>query len=92
MITKDKFNKAKQCLIDNGIEYDEAEIVLQALCYILLGEETEQYFDEKEYQYDGMTIICPDCGEDILIEYNTARCETCGWMAADSELDDIMEA
>lgn len=33
MITKDKFNKAKQCLIDNGIEPDEAIIVL--LCIML---------------------------------------------------------
>ena len=46
MITKKTFDKAKQCLIDNGIEFDEAETVLQALCYILLDEETEQYFEE----------------------------------------------
>ena len=44
MITQEKFNKAKQCLIDNGIEHDEADIVLQAICYILTDEETEQYF------------------------------------------------
>lgn len=44
MITQEKFNKAKKCLIDNGIEYDEADIVLQAICYILTDEETEQYF------------------------------------------------
>lgn len=31
--------KAEQCLIDNGIEADEAETVLQALGYILLDEE-----------------------------------------------------
>lgn len=46
MVTQDKFNKAKQCLIDNGIEANEANIVLQALCYILMDEETEQYFQE----------------------------------------------
>lgn len=40
-----KFKKAKQCLIDNGIEADESEIVLQALIYILLDEESEQYFE-----------------------------------------------
>lgn len=45
-MTQEMFNKAKQCLIDNGIEIDEAEIVLQALCYILLNEETEQFFTE----------------------------------------------
>lgn len=31
--------KAEQCLIDNGIEPDEAPVVLQALGYILLDEE-----------------------------------------------------
>ena len=46
MITKQQFDKAKQCLIDNEIPRDEAEIVLQALCYILCDEETEQYFEE----------------------------------------------
>lgn len=45
MITKKQFDKAKQCLIDNGIDTDEAEVVLQALCYILCDEETEQYFE-----------------------------------------------
>lgn len=30
---------AEQCLIDNGIEPDEAQTVLQALGYILLDEE-----------------------------------------------------
>ena len=45
-MTQEIFNKAKQCLIDNGIERDEADVVLQALCYILLDEETEQFFEE----------------------------------------------
>lgn len=36
MIEPDKLDAAKQCLIDNGIEGDEAETVLQALCFILL--------------------------------------------------------
>lgn len=34
-----KIEKAIQCLIDNGIEKDEAKVVLQALGYILLDEE-----------------------------------------------------
>ena len=33
--SKDKIKRAEQCLIDNGIEPDEAETVLQALGYIL---------------------------------------------------------
>lgn len=44
-----------------------------------------------EYCYDGETINCPDCGEEITIEFDTARCESCGWSASDSELDEIME-
>lgn len=47
MITQEKFNKAKQCLVDNGIEESEAQIVLQAICYILLDEETECFFEEE---------------------------------------------
>lgn len=34
-----KLKKATQCLIDNGIEPDEAKTVLQALGYILLDKE-----------------------------------------------------
>ena len=46
VITQDGFDLAKQCLIDNGIEDDEAEIVLQALCYLLLDEETEHLMSD----------------------------------------------
>lgn len=35
----ERISKAEQCLIDNGIEPDEASVVLQALGYILLDEE-----------------------------------------------------
>lgn len=42
-ITKIDIERAKQCLIDNGIEPDEAGTVLQALGYILL--DTELYSD-----------------------------------------------
>lgn len=38
-IYDERISKAEQCLIDNGIEPDEAPIVLQALGYILLDEE-----------------------------------------------------
>lgn len=44
-INKDKINQAVQCLIDNGIEADEAEIVLQAIGYILL--DTELFPEDK---------------------------------------------
>lgn len=41
--------------------------------------------------YDGQVICCPNCGAEITIEYNTARCDECDWMAADADLDEIME-
>lgn len=38
-IPDERLQKATQCLIDNGIESDEAQTVLKALGYILLDEE-----------------------------------------------------
>lgn len=38
-IDETKLKKATQCLIDNGIEPDEAKTVLQTIGYILLGKE-----------------------------------------------------
>ena len=38
-ITSKAIKAAENCLIDNGIETDEVEIVLQALGYILIDEE-----------------------------------------------------
>ena len=34
-----KVHRALQCLIDNGIDADEAETVLQAIGYILMDRE-----------------------------------------------------
>lgn len=36
---RSKIKQAEQCLIDNGIDPEEAQTVLQALGYILLDEE-----------------------------------------------------
>ena len=55
--SKDKIKRAEQCLIDNGIEPDEAETVLQALGYILLGKEL--YPEEPAMQ---------DCDINVAIE------------------------
>ena len=41
--------------------------------------------------YDGLTISCPDCGEEVAIDFGEARCEACGWFCGDGELDDLME-
>lgn len=45
MIDNDKITAAEKCLIDNGIDPDEASIVLQAIGYILL--DTELYPDTE---------------------------------------------
>ena len=45
--TKEQFESARQCLIENGIDSDEANTVLQALCCILCNTETGQYFKEE---------------------------------------------
>jgi hypothetical protein len=45
MKNKDAIERAEQCLIDNGIEKDEAQTVLQAIGFILLGEDL---YPEKE--------------------------------------------
>jgi hypothetical protein len=42
-VTQSKFDAAKKCRADNGIEKNETDTVLQALCYILLDVETEQF-------------------------------------------------
>ena len=39
MIENSKIRAAEKCLIDNGIETDEASTVLQAIGYILLDME-----------------------------------------------------
>lgn len=38
-LTPEKLEAANRCLMDNGIEPDDCETVLQALCYILLDVE-----------------------------------------------------
>lgn len=45
---KDKIKKAEQILIDNGIDKDEACVVLQAIGYVLL--DTELYPENKNGQ------------------------------------------
>lgn len=39
IITKENIKDAEQVLIDNGIDEDEAEVVLQAIGYVLLDVE-----------------------------------------------------
>ena len=53
---KEVIKKAEQCLIDNGIDVDEASTVLQALGYILLDTElypklSEEYDEKSEKEW-----------------------------------------
>lgn len=45
IVTAEKYAKLRQCLLDNGIPEDEADTVTQAVCYIVSGEETEQFME-----------------------------------------------
>lgn len=45
----------------------------------------------EEIDYNGKTFPCPECGEEVTVDCDTARCEACGWMAADADLDEILE-
>ena len=72
IVIKKDFDCARRCLVANGVEYDEADIVLQALCYILLDEETEHFFFDAEYEGNrmknaGITI------EEIRVEMEYRR-------------------
>ena len=51
-VTRDSIKSAERCLIDNGIEPDEAEIVLQAIWYILMGEELYYEDDQEDCEDD----------------------------------------
>lgn len=61
-------------------------------------DEISDYISDKtgfchkgfELNYDGMIIHCPDCGEAVTIEFGEARCEACGWLCSDGELDDVI--
>ena len=82
MTSREYLRNARKLLDDGRIDSDTYDAMLINM---------DIFCEDAEYPYDGMIIICPDCGEAVIIEDNTARCEACGWMAADSELDDIME-
>ena len=48
VIYEEDIKKAEQVLIDNGIDADEADVVLQALGYVLLDEELYWNDDEED--------------------------------------------
>lgn len=47
-ISKIDIKKAERCLVDNGIEFDEAPTVLQALGHILLNTELEPILSDPD--------------------------------------------
>ena len=46
-VNNEQLADALKCLIDNGIEADEAQCVLEALCFILLDQEIDLYQDNN---------------------------------------------
>ena len=47
IVDKRGFLAACRCLIDNGVSIDEAQTVMQAICYIMHDTETEQFMSEE---------------------------------------------
>ena len=58
-ITKQNFLAGCRVLIDNGIETDEAEIVLQALCYTMFDTETEEFMMDSDKPFP----CCQNCAD-----------------------------
>lgn len=46
----DKLIEAVQVLIENGMSADDAYVVLQAQCYILLDIEIDDYITDEDYE------------------------------------------
>ncbi len=45
-----KLMEAAQVLIENGMSADDAYVVLQAQCYILLDIEIDDYLTDEDYE------------------------------------------
>ena len=58
-ITGESFMAGCRVLIDNGVEIDEAETVLQALCYVMFDTETEQFMTDPEQPFP----CCQNCAD-----------------------------
>lgn len=82
MTGREYLRNARKLLDDGKIDSDTYDAMLMNI---------DVFCEDSEYPYNGLAINCPDCGEEVIIEYDTARCENCGWMASDPELDEIME-
>ena len=46
----DKLMEAAQVLIENGMSADDADVALQAQCYILLDIEIDDYITDEDYE------------------------------------------
>lgn len=76
------------------VDFSELSEMSQEQILKLVSEGYESGVVVEEFDmpdYNGQVIFCPDCGAEITIEFDTARCEECDWMCADAELDDLME-
>ena len=50
MNMKDKLIEAVHVLIESGMDVDDAYIVLQAQCYILMDLEIDDYITDDDYE------------------------------------------
>lgn len=92
IITAEKIKSAEQCLVDNGIEPDEAGTVLQALGYILLDSELYPVTGGFDYNNSLWKVLRKHVGHHIYIaSFGDANnpadvcleCEECGEMVLD---------
>ena len=101
-MTQEVFTQARQCLIDNDIPRDEADIVLQALCYIILDEETEQFMfnaNDEAAHLKAAGITLEQINKELEYRENAGilapepGCRTCGFDDALCEytIDELKE-
>ena len=56
-LDKKRIGDALLCLVNNGVEPGESEIVLKSLCYILMGKEIEPLLEIFKEEEDMMEFL-----------------------------------
>ena len=92
MIAKDKIEAVEKILIDNGVEADEAKIVLQAIGYALLDEELyPRAFKVSNIQWDKTD----DNGNPVEADYlpcNLTLTSTALGLSMNASMDEVEDA
>ena len=89
---EEKVKAAEQVLIDNGIEADEAQTVLQALCFVLLDEDIyKPKYRARCIQWDKTdddgNIVEVDLPADVTVEFEDLNLPD---NATDDEIEDAL--